>query len=49
MPGRMGADTVTVQNLQVLDLDLETGVIIIRGAVPGRRNGVVFVREAKKK
>ena len=49
MPGRMGADKVTVQNIQILDLDLENGVLVLRGAVPGRRNGMVFVREAKKR
>ena len=49
MPGRMGGENVTVQNLQVVEVDAENGVLIVRGAVPGRRKGMVFVRRAKKK
>jgi len=43
MPGHMGADQVTVKNLQVIKVDAEKGVLYIKGAVPGARNGLVVV------
>lgn len=47
-PGQMGAHQVTVQNLQVALVDAERNLIAVKGAVPGPRNGVVFLRAAKK-
>ncbi len=44
MAGRMGADRVTVKNLKVIKVLPETGEIMIRGAVPGRRGTLVEVR-----
>ena len=44
MAGRMGGDRVTVKNLKVLALDTEKGLLIVKGAVPGRRGTVVEVR-----
>ena len=41
MPGRMGNANVTIHNLEVVDLDAEKGLLFIRGAVPGHRDGVV--------
>lgn len=49
MPGRMGRERVTVQNLKVVKIDVENGFMLIRGAVPGPRNSVVVVRSAVKK
>ncbi|MFF8816677.1 MULTISPECIES: 50S ribosomal protein L3 [Leucobacter] len=48
MPGRMGTDRVTVQNLTVQAIDAEKGLILIKGAVPGARGRLVFVRNAVK-
>ncbi|MBN2652764.1 MAG: 50S ribosomal protein L3 [Spirochaetales bacterium] len=49
MPGRMGGVESTVQNLKVVKVDTEKGVILVKGAVPGPNSGMVFVREAIKK
>ncbi|GAA1579847.1 50S ribosomal protein L3 [Leucobacter aridicollis] len=48
MPGRMGTDRVTVQNLTVQAIDAEKGLILVKGAVPGARGRLVFVRNAVK-
>lgn len=47
--GQMGNERITVQNLQVVKIDPENHLILIRGQVPGPRNGLVYLREAKKK
>ena len=49
MSGRMGSDRVTVQNLLVHKVDTENGVLLIKGAVPGRTGGLVVVRSAVKR
>jgi large subunit ribosomal protein L3 len=49
MPGRMGRERVTVQNLRLVKVDVENGYMLIRGAVPGPRNCVVVVSSAVKK
>ncbi len=48
MPGHYGAARVTVQNLEVVRVDAEAGRILVRGAVPGARNGLVELRPAVK-
>src|SRR5680860_1793426 len=48
MAGRMGRDTVTVQNLRVVGVDLDKGFLLIKGAVPGNKGGVVLIRSAAK-
>jgi large subunit ribosomal protein L3 len=48
MPGRMGTDTVTSQNLLVSRIDPENNLIAVRGAVPGPKNGLVIIKEARK-
>ncbi|MHA6669264.1 50S ribosomal protein L3 [Homoserinimonas sp. A447] len=48
MAGRMGGDRVTVQGLQVHSVDLEKGLLLVKGAVPGARGRIVFVRNAVK-
>jgi len=48
MAGRMGSDRTTVQNLRVQAVNLEKGLILVRGAVPGNKGGVVLIRSAVK-
>jgi large subunit ribosomal protein L3 len=48
MAGRMGGDRVTVLNLKVHAVDLEKGLLLVKGAVPGPRGAVVLVRSAAK-
>ncbi len=47
--GRMGNETVTMQNLPLVRLDAEKQLLLVKGSVPGPRNAVVLVREAIKK
>ena len=49
MAGRMGGERSTVQNLRVVDIDEENKLLLVGGAVPGRRDGVVLVVAAKKR
>lgn len=49
MAGRMGNDRVTTQNLLVHKVDAENGVLLIKGAIPGRNGGLVMVRSAIKR
>ena len=46
LPGHMGCDTVTVKNLEVVRIDEEQNLILVKGAVPGGKNGIVRVRMA---
>ncbi|UVE96175.1 50S ribosomal protein L3 [Dietzia sp. B32] len=48
MSGRMGNDRVTTMNLKVHKVDAEAGVLLIKGAIPGRNGGLVMVRSAVK-
>ena len=48
MAGRMGGERVTTQNLEVVEADAERGLLLIRGAVPGPKGGLVIVRDAVK-
>ena len=48
MAGRMGGERVTVQGLKVHSVDLENNLILVKGAVPGARGRIVFVRNAVK-
>jgi large subunit ribosomal protein L3 len=43
-PGRMGNDRVTVRNLEIVSLDEENGLILVKGAVPGFRNGLLLIK-----
>lgn len=49
MAGRMGSDTVTTQNVAVHSVDIDKGLILIKGAVPGPKGGLVVIRTAAKK
>ncbi|MBU3067370.1 50S ribosomal protein L3 [Nocardia sp. NEAU-G5] len=48
MSGRMGNDRVTTQNLSVHKVDTENGLLLIKGAIPGRKGGIVIVKSAVK-
>jgi len=48
MPGRMGNDRVTVQNLRVVQVDPERNLLLVRGAVPGATKGLLLIRQAVK-
>ncbi|CAN6959819.1 MULTISPECIES: 50S ribosomal protein L3 [Psychrobacter] len=48
MPGQMGNKRVTVQGLEVISVDVENGLIVIKGAIPGATGGDVIVRPSVK-
>jgi large subunit ribosomal protein L3 len=49
MAGHLGTERVTTQNLEVVGVDLEDGLILIKGSVPGNKNGWVLISDAVKK
>lgn len=49
MAGHLGAERVTVQNLEVVSADAERGLLMVKGAVPGHRGGYVLVKDAAKR
>ena len=49
MHGHYGVDRITTQNVEIAKIDVERGLIMIRGAVPGSKGGWVFVRDAVKR
>jgi large subunit ribosomal protein L3 len=48
LPGHLGAERVTVQNLQVVKIDVENNLIAIKGAIPGAKGGVVTICDSVK-
>ncbi len=48
MPGRMGGDQVTMMNLDVIQVDADRNVVLLRGAIPGPKGAIVVIREAVK-
>jgi large subunit ribosomal protein L3 len=44
MPGHMGVETVTVQKLEVIKVDAEQNLLVVKGAVPGGKNGLLVIR-----
>ena len=48
MAGRMGQDRVTTQNLKIQKIDAESNLLLIKGAIPGARGGLVTVKTAVK-
>lgn len=46
LPGHMGCDTVTTRNLEVVRVDEDMNLILVKGAVPGGKNGIVRIRMA---
>jgi large subunit ribosomal protein L3 len=49
LPGHMGTDKVTMQNLEVIDVDKSNNIIVVRGCIPGHKNSFVVVKEARKR
>jgi large subunit ribosomal protein L3 len=49
MAGRLGGDKVTTLNLEVVEANLDQGVLLVKGAVPGPKGGVVIIRNAVKR
>lgn len=49
MPGHMGADRITTLNLKVAKIDIERGLVMVEGAVPGSKGGWITMRDAVKK
>ena len=48
MPGQMGGKKVTVQNLEVVRVDAENNIILVKGAVPGPKKCLVTLKETVK-
>lgn len=48
MAGRMGNERVTVQNLEIVEVDVERHLLLVKGSVPGAKNGLLMVQRAKK-
>ena len=48
LPGHMGHERITVQNLEVVRVDAERNLLLVRGAIPGAKGGLVMVRETVK-
>lgn len=46
LPGHMGSETVTVRNLEVVKVDAEQNLLLVKGAVPGGKNGLLMIRLA---
>jgi len=49
LPGHMGAHRTTVQNLEVIKVDAENNLLLVKGAVPGFKNSYLIINKAKKK
>ena len=49
MPGHMGNETVTIQNLEIVSVDLENNVILVKGNVPGPKKSLVLIKTSVKK
>ncbi|AZS17450.1 50S ribosomal protein L3 [Paenibacillus lutimineralis] len=49
LPGHMGSDTVTIQNLEIVRVDAERNVLLVKGSIPGPKNSFVKVKESIKK
>ena len=48
MAGRMGGERKTVQNLQVVMVDPERNLLLVKGPVPGAENGLLLIQQARK-
>jgi large subunit ribosomal protein L3 len=49
MPGRYGAERVTVRNLSIVKIDADNNLVLVKGAVPGPNGGVVLIRPTNKR
>lgn len=48
MPGQMGNEQVTVQNLEIIKVDAENNLIAIKGAIPGPKKGIIYIKSSVK-
>jgi large subunit ribosomal protein L3 len=48
MPGHMGSKKITIQNLEVVRVDVERNLLLIKGAVPGPKKALVTIKETTK-
>ena len=48
MAGHMGTDRITVQNLEILEVNKDNNLIVLRGCVPGHKNSFLIIKEARK-
>lgn len=48
LPGHMGVMTVTIQNLEIIKVDLERNLLLVKGSVPGPKKGLVFIKRGVK-
>jgi large subunit ribosomal protein L3 len=48
LPGHLGAENVTVQNLEIAKIDVENNLIALKGAIPGPRGGIVYITDSVK-
>lgn len=48
LPGHMGYETVTIQNLEIIDVDLENNIVLVKGNVPGIKGSLVVIKSAVK-
>ena len=48
MPGHMGSEQVTVQNLEIVRVDTENNLLLVKGAVPGPKKSLVTIKETVK-
>ena len=48
LPGHMGVDRVTIQNLEVVKIDVEKNLLLVRGAVPGPKGGLLIIKNGVK-
>ncbi|WP_317366613.1 50S ribosomal protein L3 [uncultured Tyzzerella sp.] len=48
MPGHMGAENVTIQNLEVVRVDAEKNLLLVKGAVPGNKGSILVIKESVK-
>ena len=48
MPGHMGSRRITIQNLEIVRVDAEKNIILVKGAVPGPKKSLVTIKESVK-
>ena len=48
MAGRMGGERVTIRSIDVVEIDSERNLLLVKGPVPGPNRGLVFIRDAKR-
>lgn len=49
MAGHLGHNRVTVQNLEIIDIDPARGIILVKGSIPGPKGGIICISDAKKR